>query len=85
MKEIFNAESVVLSGAAKWPENATGPARSGMIADRRKAELVTLLVPDVDCETMYSILACFYWGFIPLSSTTNEKITEKVQLIKVCQ
>jgi len=82
LKEIFNCESVVLSGGGSWPENATGPAKIGMIKDRRKADLVSLLVPDIDCHTMYSILACFYWGFIPLTSSTNTEITEKVQKIK---
>jgi len=82
LKEIFNCESVVLSGGGRWPENATGPAKIGMIKDRRKADLVSLLVPDIDCHTMYSILACFYWGFIPLTSSTNTEITEKVQKIK---
>ena len=70
----------VVSSFLKEISNAGSVILTGT---RRKSDLITFLFPDIDRGAIYNMLACFYWGSIPLCSATPEKIAQKVQLIKV--
>jgi len=53
--------------------------------DRRKQDLVSISLPDVESDVMATVLSCFYHGFIKIEgSGTDQQGVEKIKKIKSC-
>jgi len=85
LKRLCNEQSMLLSSGGSWPEGAGGPARIGMVQDRRKQNVVFISLPDIDCKTLSTVFGLFYNGIMKIETTAEDRQgVETIKKVKAC-
>jgi len=85
LKRLCNEQSMLLSSGGSFPDGAGGPARMGMVQDRRKQNVVFISLPDVDCKTLATVFGLFYNGSMNIETTPEDKQgVETIKKVKAC-
>ena len=64
--ELMSSQFLLEAGPGVWP---AGGMAGGTISERSKRDIVTLLLPDIDCDIMEKLLGLLYSGHIIINNT----------------
>jgi len=79
--ELMSSQFLLEAGPGVWP---AGGMAGGTISERSKRDIVTLLLPDIDCDIMEKLLGLLYSGHIIINNTeAASKVKEAWKILQV--